>query len=613
MNKETIYIEPNNDITDILSRVKASDKKIIALVPPKKPTVLLSSVNVKLISRAAKSSKKTIVLVTTNDALIKLAMTANLPVASSLKSRPVMPGEEDLVKFENKSAEESEQESEDDEGTKDNENTEDDELPNDNLDKEDIEEPDDEDDDDESKTSDDSDEDAGESVIGKEEDGEDDEDDEEDDEDNDEEEPKKRDLKSKFAARKASKKAKKQKESSDVAQNFFAKYKTWFIIGGIALIGLVLFLVWAFSIAPRVNVSVSVRTTSANFSENVIFTKNSGDENSSNGTFFLHEESIEKDQIIKFTATGKKDMGEHASGPIVVYYQSKDSFSFSFSADSKFAYQGFEYVAVDGATFGWDGEDDSVCESGSSISKGCLKSAAITVKAVAPGEDYNISGQQSGWASKDYPSVSVYNSEDIKGGTSRVVTVVQQSDVDTVLSKLREDKEKYENGEKELYDKLSDTVKPVEGSFKIVTSDPKSTPAVGEEVQEGVTPQVSTKTTYSIYTIDRVRMEEFIKAKATIEEGKRLYSIGEPFIEYFAEGSNNVYTGKLKTTYKTGPEISETEVLDKIRGEKIGRIEPILKDAFAGISSVKIEKSYFWVNNVPNDENKVQIELTIEE
>ncbi|MBR3319681.1 hypothetical protein IKG06_04270, partial [Candidatus Saccharibacteria bacterium] len=95
MNKETIYIEPSDDITDILSRIKASDKKIIALVPPKKPTVLLSSVNIKLIARAAKSAKKAIVLVTTNDSLTKLAMTANLPVAPSLRSRPVMPNDED--------------------------------------------------------------------------------------------------------------------------------------------------------------------------------------------------------------------------------------------------------------------------------------------------------------------------------------------------------------------------------------------------------------------------------------------------------------------------------------------------------------------------------------
>lgn len=93
MNKETIYIESSDDITDILSRLKASDKKVVALVPPKRSTVLLSSVNIKLIARTARSEKKAVVLVTSDDSLIKLAMAANLPVASSLKSRPVMPSD----------------------------------------------------------------------------------------------------------------------------------------------------------------------------------------------------------------------------------------------------------------------------------------------------------------------------------------------------------------------------------------------------------------------------------------------------------------------------------------------------------------------------------------
>ncbi|MBQ1528139.1 hypothetical protein IIZ77_00640, partial [Candidatus Saccharibacteria bacterium] len=88
---------------------------------------------------------------------------------------------------------------------------------------------------------------------------------------------------------------------------------------------------------------------------------------------------------------------------------------------------------------------------------------------------------------------------------------------------------------------------------------------------------------------------------------------GEPFVEYFSKSDNSTYSAKLKTTYKVGPEISETEVLEKIQGEKIGRIEPILKDAFQGISSVRTEKSYFWVNAVPNDSNKIHIELTVEE
>ena len=55
MNKDVIYIEPEDDITDILTNIKGAKNKIIALVPPKKAGVLRSAVNFKLIAKAAKS------------------------------------------------------------------------------------------------------------------------------------------------------------------------------------------------------------------------------------------------------------------------------------------------------------------------------------------------------------------------------------------------------------------------------------------------------------------------------------------------------------------------------------------------------------------------------
>ena len=53
MNKETIYIEPENDITDIIAKIENAKEKIIALVPPKKAGVFRSVVNIKLIAKSA--------------------------------------------------------------------------------------------------------------------------------------------------------------------------------------------------------------------------------------------------------------------------------------------------------------------------------------------------------------------------------------------------------------------------------------------------------------------------------------------------------------------------------------------------------------------------------
>ena len=58
MNKDTIYIEPENDITDILAKLKNSEQKVVALVPPKKAGVLRSAVNIKLIAKRLATTKK---------------------------------------------------------------------------------------------------------------------------------------------------------------------------------------------------------------------------------------------------------------------------------------------------------------------------------------------------------------------------------------------------------------------------------------------------------------------------------------------------------------------------------------------------------------------------
>lgn len=88
MNKDVIYIDVEDDITAIISKVKASNEKIVALVPPKRVGVLQSAVNLRLLSRAADQSHKRLVVITNNHALMSLAASANLPVAKNLQSKP---------------------------------------------------------------------------------------------------------------------------------------------------------------------------------------------------------------------------------------------------------------------------------------------------------------------------------------------------------------------------------------------------------------------------------------------------------------------------------------------------------------------------------------------
>jgi len=88
MKKDVIYIDTEDDITAIIGKVKQAEAPIVALVPPKRIGVLQSTVNLRLLQRAADSANKRIVLITNDPALTALAGGLAMPIAKNLQSKP---------------------------------------------------------------------------------------------------------------------------------------------------------------------------------------------------------------------------------------------------------------------------------------------------------------------------------------------------------------------------------------------------------------------------------------------------------------------------------------------------------------------------------------------
>lgn len=89
--KDTLYVDVDDEITTIIDKVRSSNGKVVALVLPKRAAVLQSIVNMKLLKRTAEAAKKHVVLVTTEASLMPLAGNVGLHVASSPTSKPVIP------------------------------------------------------------------------------------------------------------------------------------------------------------------------------------------------------------------------------------------------------------------------------------------------------------------------------------------------------------------------------------------------------------------------------------------------------------------------------------------------------------------------------------------
>ncbi len=82
------------------------------------------------------------------------------------------------------------------------------------------------------------------------------------------------------------------------------------------------------------------------------------------------------------------------------------------------------------------------------------------------------------------------------------------------------------------------------------------------------------------------------------------------FFESFKNDNGNM-VAKLKSTTKTGPLITEDMVKEKSLGEKVGRVQSNLR-SIKGVLDANVDTSYFFVTTVPEDENKVEIKITVD-
>lgn len=579
MNKEVIYLEPEDDITDILTKLQQAEQKLVALVPPKKATMLRSAVNMKLVARVAKECEKVAVIVTADPAIIKMAMAAKIPVAKTLQSRPVVPTPES-VKASEMDADVIDENGdfldEKDSDSKKSINPSKNTSKGARVDSEAAS----------AKSADTFD--LTEESL-----------------ENDSEGPKN--------GKKTSEKTKKDNKKAPKVPSL-DKYRKWIIIGVAAAVVAVVVLVWAFVFAPAVTITVAISSTAGNFSESVKFTTDPAAENLEEGVLFVEKQSLEEHYTTDFTATGEEDHGNKASGALVI--------SLSFSLSNSTYVEGFNidmpvgtifqtasgdrYRSTSAASLSWDGEIPVTCTNGviSRANGICNMAATIQVEAVESGERYNITGTTS-WV--PFETATVTNSTDITGGTTDMVKVVSQDDVDKVKTEQLE--KNREEGRKSLFEDLKDSLVPIRDSFAAEAGDVTATPAVGDEVGENTTPNLKMTAIYSVYTIDRSKIEEYIKLKTNLADDQKIYSFGDPYFERFTSIED---AARLKTTIETGPTVTEESIRERVQGRKTGEVRSLLQ-SINGVSSVEVRTSYFWVWSVPTDPNKVTIDLKVED
>jgi hypothetical protein len=553
MTKEIIYLDLADDITTISAKVTRSRGQLIALILPKSLGALKNIVNLRLLTRVAEKRQKSIVLVSNNPDILQLAGQVGLPVARSLRDKPVLPPKPEFT--EERVIEESDlTDVSMDDKTSAGLETRPSAYQRSASAEPDVETA-------PQKFSSTLRTSAEESVTA--------------------EDP----LSDNHLVPKV-----KLAETASATEirslkDWFKKYM-WFIIAPVAALILLVAGVLIFA-KPHATVEVVARTSKYNFSEKISFTKNASEANPEQGIFLIYEERLEKTSEYEFLPTGEKEIGSYARGDII--FACSGFCDRTLTVNTSIAINGKTYHPVESTT----------------ITSG---SNTLTVVATELGEEFNqTTAQNFTVAGGSFVATSM----NITGGSRRTIAVVSQSDFDTALAALPVVNR--QAGETELANSFAvDLLALPRAAFTSETTDPVSTPAVDEETAPDQRAVVKQTTTFIGYGVKKADLELFIEAKERArlanQPETRIYDLGfdKIFFDAYSTADNQM-TAWLKTTTVVGPDLSAESIKEAVAGKSASEATRAINGK--DIMNATVRFNFFWVTTVPTNHDRITVEI----
>jgi len=551
MNKDVIYIDVEDDVTAIIGKIKSSNEKIIALVPPKHAGILQSAVNLRLLDRIATTNHKHLVLITNNQALMSLSAAAGIPVAKNLQSKPELPeisalsidDDDDII--DGSSLPVGELVRTADKVVEVKEETVEDALGELDIDEKTV------------------------------------------------------DIKPKTLQVPNNKSSK-----SGVKVPNFNIFRKKLFLGIGAFVVFIAFLVWANIYAPAATVVVTAKTVSSPIST-VATLGGSNPTDIEKGTVQTISQQIKKDLSVKFDATGTKNVGEKATGNITIENCDSNT-SFTIPASTIFTSgSGLKFVSDSSATIPGFTGSASTCRS-TGVGAG---TATVNVTAQQSGESYNISSTD---YSISGVSGDVYaHGAQMTGGTSKVAKVVTNLDIQKATDALKA--LATSDYKKELTDLFKNGEVVINQSFNIDYGTPVSTPAVDTEATGQAT--LTANATFTILGMAKSDVGLYLKTSLDKQlagtSNQKIYSDGIDNVTVTGYNkSGDKTTINITAKGEIGPNIDPDSIKDQIKGKKSGEARSVLSN-ISGVSDVTVKFSYPWVTVIPKDNSKVDIQFKL--
>ncbi len=566
--KDTIYIDVDDDITGIIDKVQVNQKKILALVLPKRATVFQSVVNLKLLKRASEKVGKNIVLITSEASLLPIAGMVGLHVAKTLQSKPEIPAHPNHADINS----ESEIDLEDNElDLTDSQNVPVGELASvsgvaatttpKEINPSDIDE-----------TIDISNNHLIDDAVGT------------------------GSRQDKSSSKKDKKK--KDKKNKDLKVPNFNRFRKILITAGIVIVAIILLFLVFGSTFNKANISIQTQTTPAQVNLTLNLDTSAKTLNNRTLTVPAVSQSTSKSSNETVATTGQINNGTKAAGSVIVSAPCQPIFPVLPSGTS---------LSSGGISFTTQA---SVKLSSLNPGPGCSLSGKVNIQAVNGGINGNLAANSSfAIPGSLYVSYSVSNNDALSGGTDDMVSAVAQSDIDNANQKFTT--QNTGSIKTALQNQLTQAgLVPINDTFSTGTPKTSVSPALGSQAKNvTVTQTVS----YTMLGVQKTYLSDLINQSVKKQINTSQQSIIDDGVNsaQFTVIQSSASTAQvtMQANALVGSDLNVSTIKSQIVGLKSADVKSNIK-AYPGVTNVTVKFSPFWVNSVPKQQNKITVNIS---
>ncbi len=563
--KDVIYIDVDDEITGIIDKVRGSGQKIVALVLPKRATVLQSIVNMKLLKRAAEEAQKNIVLITSEAGLLPLAGNVGMHVAKTLQTKPEIPEGPGAQDNQPLAVDETDADTDvDDEPLEDDVSV------------------------DKART-------VGELAMGTT--VEDDLDDtiEMDDEDEDQPDPEVSDGVGSAAVA-----AKKSKDKKKFSVPNFNRFRLLMLLGIPLVILLIIGGYVCLAVLPKA--SVVIQTDSQAINSSAVLTLKTNPDTKLDipgGVVPATVQSTQKTLTQQVDATGQQNNGVRATGKVTLALGDCSVPSVTIPAGSALAASGLTFITQESATLS-SVKIGSQCKNSSFPN---FSTATVDVNAQTGGAQYNLAATN--YTVPGFSNVSGSGTA-MAGGTDNITKIVTKADIDNATQKIGA------QDTTTLKTQLQTTLATknliaITETFNAAAPETKTSVNAGDAADNVTVTQTITYTMLGVTQSDLQKLVAADVDKKIDTKKQSILDYGLTSSVYGLQSQNpDGASVTFQTTVVAGSNLNVAEIKSQIVGKKAGDAKSIIKQN-PGVKDVTVSYSPFWVSSIPGKTSKITI------